>query len=204
MRHSISGERRGVRIIGGTWRGRTVRTLSGDKLRPTSDKVRESLFAILGGRVAGRDFLDLFAGSGSVGIEALSRGANRAVFVENHGHALRMIVRNLEAVGGRERGFALRGDLPGAVGRIARFELDVGCVYIDPPYDAGLLAPTLEAVCRLSAVGSETVIVCEHRTKNPLEPPSDAIVQTDRRRYGSTSLSFYRVLETGSQPESIR
>jgi 16S rRNA (guanine966-N2)-methyltransferase len=182
-----------MRVTGGELRGRTVRSLRGDRMRPTHDRVRESVFAILADRFAGRDFLDLFAGTGTVGIEALSRGARRAVFVENHAAAAKLIERNLADLDLASRGTVVRGDLPGALIRVPRVGMDIAVAYLDPPYESDAYGAVVAAIVRLGVVAPGGTIVAEHGVKKDLELAATGIVQTDERRYGHTRLTFYRV-----------
>src|SRR2546428_8385379 len=118
-----------MRVIGGEFRSRRLKTLPGMALRPTPDRLREALFNVLARRVTGAVFLDAYAGSGAVGIEALSRGAARAIFVEKHPGAVRVIHENLSALGLEERALVLRSP---AIPMLPRQRADI--VFLDPPY----------------------------------------------------------------------
>src|SRR5438105_5921521 len=127
-----------MRVIAGKYRSRLLKSLKGATLRPTSDRLRETLFNVLGERVAGARFLDLFAGTGAVGIEALSRGADESVFIENHAPAVALIRRNLESLGitGAAQVFwldALRG-LAKIAGQSHPTDRPFDFVFLDPPY----------------------------------------------------------------------
>ena len=179
-----------VRVSGGELRGFQLAEPGGARLRPTSALVREAVFNVLGGRVEGAAALDLFAGTGALGIEALSRGAARAVFVENHRGAARAIVQSLARAGLAERGTVVRGALPGA---LASLEGTFDLIFLDPPYDSERAAPTLAGAAPLLAAGG--AVVHEHRSRyNPPErPPGLALVE--RRVYGDTAVAFYEPLE---------
>ncbi len=175
-----------MRIIAGTYGGRRLTAPSGSRTRPTSDRVREALFSILGARVAGARVLDLFAGSGALGIEALSRGAESAVFVDDAPAAVRAIRANLDTLGaGAEvrRADALRF-LGAAPAGGAQYDL----VFLDPPYRlADTLADRLsEALPAVLAPGAVAVAESDRRAPIALDLPL-----LDERRYGDTLIRIY-------------
>jgi 16S rRNA (guanine966-N2)-methyltransferase len=182
---------RGVRIVAGSLGGRVLRAPAGAHTRPTSERVREALFSILGPPPSpdGGQVLDLFAGSGALGIEALSRGAARAVFIDKARPALDTLRRNLAELGVADRSETILGDGVAYLGRPA-----VGpfrWVFIDPPYRTELAARALAALPR-SALTADAVVVVEHDRRNsPAEVYGD-LLRTDSRRYGDTCLSLYR------------
>jgi 16S rRNA (guanine966-N2)-methyltransferase len=182
---------RGVRIVAGSLGGRVLRAPAGAHTRPTSERVREALFSILGPPPSpyGGQVLDLFAGSGALGIEALSRGAARAVFIDKARPALDTLRRNLAELGVTDRSETILGDGVAYLGRPA-----VGpfrWVFIDPPYRTELAARALAALPR-SALTADAVVVVEHDRRNsPAEVYGD-LLRTDSRRYGDTCLSLYR------------
>ncbi|MCS7294824.1 MAG: 16S rRNA (guanine(966)-N(2))-methyltransferase RsmD [Chloroflexota bacterium] len=178
--------RRQLRVTGGEARGTPLAEPRGVRLRPTTGLVREALFNILGEKVRGARVLDLFAGTGALGIEALSRGAASAVFVERDRETCQTILRNLAAAGYAERGTVIRGRLPEALQWI---EGPFDIVLLDPPYGAPEGGETLAAVSRLLAPGG--VVVYEHASRyNPPGRPT-GLVLVDERTYGDTTLSFY-------------
>jgi 16S rRNA (guanine966-N2)-methyltransferase len=175
-----------MRVIAGTYGGRTLKAPPGSSTRPTSDRVREALFSILGARVGGARVLDLFAGSGALGIEALSRGAESAVFVDDAPAAIRAIRANLEALeidAGVRRADALRF-LGAASSGGAQYDL----VFLDPPYQlADRLASRLsEALPAVLAPGAVAVAESDRRAPLALDLPL-----LDERRYGDTLIRIY-------------
>ena len=179
-----------VRVTGGDLRGFQLAEPGGARLRPTSALVREAIFNVLAPRIEGAAVLDLFAGTGALGIEALSRGASRAVFVESHRQSARAIVQSLARAEASERGSVVRGALPGAIGSLdGPFDL----IFLDPPYDSEQAFPTLSEVAPLLAGGG--LVVYEHRSRyNPPERPL-GLTLTDRRVYGDTAVAFFVTLE---------
>lgn len=179
------------RIIGGSGKGRRLRTASGEATRPTGARVRQTLFDILAPRVAGCRFLDAFAGSGGVGLEALSRGASRVVLVDTSAAAVeaaRENARALAAGGGEVQVF--RQDARIALQALADDGRQFDVVYLDPPYASELYEPLLELVgARLVAAGG--VAVAEHFHKRQLPERIGALVRTRQKRIGDHCLSFY-------------
>jgi 16S rRNA (guanine966-N2)-methyltransferase len=179
---------RGVRIVAGSLGGRVLRAPPGAQTRPTSERVREALFSIIGPPDGGQ-VLDLFAGSGALGIEALSRGAGRAVFIDKARQALDMLRRNLAGLGVADRAETVLGDGVAYLGRpgVGPFRW----VFIDPPYRSDLAARALAALPR-TALTADAVVVVEHDRRNsPVDSCGD-LIRTDSRRYGDTCLSLYR------------
>ncbi len=179
-----------MRIVAGELGGRVLRAPHGAATRPTSEKVRQALFNILGPPADEVHVLDLFAGSGALGLEALSRGAASATFVERARPALIALRGNLAelAVGARARVVATD---------VAGFLAAPGpgpawtWIFLDPPYAAGVVAATLAALPadRLTA---DAIVVVEHAHRDPHPERAGFLLRTDLRRYGDTSLSWYR------------
>ncbi len=175
-----------MRVIAGRYGGRRLKTPAGEATRPTSDRVREALFSILGTRVQDARVLDLFAGSGALGLEALSRGAREATFVESAPAALAALRANLAALGADAevvRADALRW-LRGAPAGARQYDL----VFLDPPYRraAELGAPLSASLPALLAPGA--LVVAESDRRAPLEL---TITRTDERRYGDTLIRIH-------------
>jgi 16S rRNA (guanine(966)-N(2))-methyltransferase RsmD len=185
-----------MRIIAGEFRSRTLAAPPGLATRPTSDRLRETLFNVLAPRMEGAGFLDLYAGSGAVGLEALSRGARRVVFVERAEAALKVLRGNLARLGVKS-GFRLETRTVGAflrrAGEIAEgFDL----VFLDPPYDAGEeYAATLGLLGAASAglLAAGAVVIAEHRRKERLEERYGSLERTRLLEQGDAGLSFYAV-----------
>lgn len=185
-----------MRIIAGTYRSRLVKSLRGRALRPTSDQLRETLFNVLGDGVAGSRFLDLFAGTGAMGIEALSRGAREVVFVENHAPAATLIRRNLESLSIKNgvtllamdavRGLAMLRS--GQKARSAPFDY----IFLDPPYAAASdYARVLESLGGGDLVAPGGVVIAEHRRKFALPDEVGALECYRVLKQGDAALSFY-------------
>jgi 16S rRNA (guanine966-N2)-methyltransferase len=181
-----------MRLSGGTLRNRVVFAPATDAVRPTPGRVKEALFSILADRIAESRVLDLFAGTGAIGFEALSRGASEAVFVERHARQAAAIVRTAESLGVADRSKVLVVDATRAAARLhGRFDL----VYADPPYADDPPARIFEALRERGSIDTETIAVYERRSgakRPPLESPG---FTTEREeRYGEVTLQFLRAV----------
>ncbi len=195
-----------MRVIAGKYRGRTLHSLRGVDIRPTSDRLRETLFNILTAgnpeALQGTVWLDLFAGTGAVGIEALSRGAKQVYFVENADPAAKLIEQNLERLGIGEGYKILRQDLVDVLWRLRRERVAADVVFLDPPYrmrDA--YERSLKALADSSQVWAMTLVIAEHEKK--FDPGADfgSLRRIRKLVQGDSALSFYRI---GGQPDLSR
>jgi 16S rRNA (guanine966-N2)-methyltransferase len=171
-----------MRIVAGAWRGRQIKAPHGDLVRPTGDRVREAWMSIVNRWLADARVLDLFAGSGALGLESLSRGAREAHFVEKAAPSLKIIGENIETLGAADRAVVHRADALEFLDQSRDERFDVA--FADPPYDQGLATAVAE---RWLARPFADVIGLEHRRDEILPGNPDI------RRYGGTTLSFYYV-----------
>ena len=180
----------GQRIIGGKLKGKKLHPVHGDLIRPTGDRQRETIFNILSGNVHGAVVLDLFAGTGALGIEALSRGAAFAVFIDVHKIALSLLGRNLRSCGLEKQTTVVRWNIQKGLECLSAAGLTFNLAFMDPPYHRDYLEPTLEHLYRSGCLDNGAVIVVEHAPAEPI--PEKDIVYTlyDQRRYGKTLVSF--------------
>jgi 16S rRNA (guanine966-N2)-methyltransferase len=172
-----------MRVIGGEFRSRALKSLPGLEVRPTPDRLREALFNVLAPRISGAVFADLYAGTGAVGIEALSRGASRAIFVEQNRAAVGVLHQNLKSLGLEARAEVRQAR---AAALLATIGADI--VFLDPPY--ALAGEYETALTKLGARPSSLVIV-QHDVRLKLEPAYGALRQTRVLRQGDNCLSFY-------------
>ena len=181
------------RIIGGAGKGRRLKTAAGDSTRPTGARVRQSLFDILAPVIPGCRFLDAFAGSGGVGLEALSRGAAKVVLVDRGVSAVEAAKENARALahaGGEVQVF--RQDARTAIGALADQGMRFDIVYLDPPYAGDLYEPLLSLLGEGPLLAEGGVVVAEHFHKRSLPATIGALVRTREKRVGDHCLSFYR------------
>ena len=181
-----------MRIISGSARGTKLVSLGSANIRPTLDRVKESFFNQIGPGLEGLTFLDLFAGSGSMGIEALSRGADAVVFVEPNPEAQRIIIQNLKKCKiTAERWALLKHPALTALNTLQERNFDL--VYLDPPFANELYGPTLRGLSSSGIVCKNTLIVVEHSHKTVLHKNYDKLALYKDRRLGDSCLSFFRL-----------
>ncbi|MDE0212929.1 MAG: 16S rRNA (guanine(966)-N(2))-methyltransferase RsmD [Deltaproteobacteria bacterium] len=186
-----------MRIIGGSARGRRIAAPKGSAIRPTADRVREALFNILPRDLAGMRVLDLFAGSGSLSLEALSRGAESALLVDESAAAAKLIRRNVDALGFTDRARIWTHPVGKALSRLADEGGAYDAIFLDPPYDGGWVGKTLAAVARTGTLKAEGVAVAEHSPRERVEEQYGPLACRDRRQYGDTVLSFFGIDNEG-------
>ena len=187
-----------MRITAGKFAGRTLEFPKGPRIRPTQDQVRQALFNIIGVKVEQARVLDLFAGSGSLGIEALSRGAAHATFLDRSGFSIGAIETNLERLLGKsawEYSTFLKSDVLLALPKLAAKAKLFDLVFVDPPYDGDLVKKTLSAISRYAIVSETGWVVAEHAKRDPLPPefegPARHLKLQRLETYGDTALALY-------------
>ncbi|MDO5123586.1 MAG: 16S rRNA (guanine(966)-N(2))-methyltransferase RsmD [Eubacteriales bacterium] len=179
-----------MRVITGTARGKKLETLKGNDVRPTTDMVKEAVFSIIQFQIPGRRFLDMFSGSGQMGIEALSRGAKEAYFLDMSRDAISVIKKNLEATGLSDRGKVANVDSLSFV-KTTGEKFDV--VFLDPPYGKGICEKALEVLPRVMNRGG--VIICETEISETLPETSGDFALDRTYRYGKIKITTYRLPE---------
>ena len=186
-----------LRIIGGERRGFTLASPRNSDLRPTSNRVREALFDILGPAIVGSRVLDLFAGTGAVGLEALSRGAATCLFIESAPAAAALIRANLKSCRFENRGEIWSGTLPGAMDRLDdRPGFDF--VFLDPPYDGGLGFEVLQRIGSGRVLAPRGRVAFEHRKSEAIRPEFGHLRHRRTARYGDSEISLF----TASTPQT--
>lgn len=180
-----------MRVIGGFAKGRTLLSFKGLQIRPTSDKVRESIFNILAGVPITYRVLDLFAGTGAMGIEAISRGVKDVVFVESDIKAVRIIKKNLVKCGFSTKARILRMDCLEAIRYLAHKGSRFDLVFFDPPYDYPLTVDTLEYMSEKDLLATRATVVVEASRRIPLDVLSITMELSKTRIYGDTAIYFF-------------
>ncbi len=174
-----------MRVITGSARGRKLKTPENYDIRPTTDNVKEALFNIIQFDIEGRRVLDLFADTGQLGIEALSRGAESCVFIDESREAVRIVKENLKACG--LSGTVLQTDALDYLRREEKFDL----IFLDPPYDAGLYEPALTAINSVDKLSDGGIIICETRREIPLPELTAPYRKGKEYRYGKVKICVY-------------
>ncbi len=176
-----------MRVITGIARGRNLEALPGDDVRPTYDRVKEAMFSIIQFEIEGRRVLDLFAGSGQLGIEALSRGAQSATFIDNSKKSIEIVRKNLAAVKMSDKATVIQADAASFMANCAgRFDI----AFLDPPYDSKLIEKVLPDVARRMAEGG--VIICETDLSGELPETAEDFNIYRTYKYGKTKITVYR------------
>lgn len=183
-----------MRIISGQNRGQRIQTLKGMQLRPTSDQMRETLFDVLGPKVQGSIFLDTYAGSGAVGLEALSRGAKEVVFVEYHRAAVDLIRRNLAALKMKDGFYLMNTRVVRALERLEEEGTVFDFIFLDPPYsETREYHQVLRHLGRSHLVTPASFVIAEHSRHYFLEERYNRLERTRSIRHGDAELTFYRL-----------
>ncbi|MDD4189647.1 MAG: 16S rRNA (guanine(966)-N(2))-methyltransferase RsmD [Eubacteriales bacterium] len=182
-----------IRVIAGKAGGLQLKTLEGIATRPTSDKVKGSLFNILAPEISGSAVLDLFSGTGALGIEALSRGAKRAVFIDNNPKCAKVIKENLRHTGFAEMSSVMISDGISAIRKLSLSGEKFDMIFIDPPYKSHIIIEVLKQLSKGDIIKPETIITLESDTKNDLPDSLGMLKAYKRRNHGRTSLIFYRM-----------
>lgn len=182
-----------MRVIAGSARGLRLTAPAGLQTRPTADRVKEALFSIIASRreMAGARILDICAGTGSLGIEALSRGAASCVFIEQDRHVLAQLEKNLAKAGLADRGECLLFDALKGLKALSLKRKVFDIVFFDPPYLSNLYLPVVEALSSFSLLDEAGLLVAETSARSPLADRFETLVKIDRRVYGETALEFF-------------
>jgi 16S rRNA (guanine966-N2)-methyltransferase len=180
-----------VRVISGKYRGRRLKTVEGLAVRPTSDRLRETLFNILAPRIKGSRFLDICAGSGAVGIEALSRGANHVSFVDSSRRACSAIQANLDTIGVTNEATIVNQDAVSALKQLSSSDGQFDIIFFDPPYESDVYSRVLRELGEGDLPAPDAVVVVEHRAKHPPERTYGRLEIFRTVKQGESSLAFF-------------
>lgn len=187
-----------MRIIAGSAKGRTFEALEGRSTRPTLDRVREAMFGMIQFDVENADVLDLFAGSGALGLEALSRGARHAVFCDSDRSAAKLVEKNLQKLGFADMAEVFCRDALGLLRSLADQKRRFSLVLLDPPYEAGLYEPVLKQLLELGLLRAGCIVILEHNYLSPVEAPSERFKAGKPHRYGDVGVTKF--VYTGFDP----
>lgn len=180
----------GVRVISGSARGLKLNTPGDDRVRPTTDRVKESMFNIVQDWVYDSQVLDLFAGSGALGIEALSRGASQAVFCDNSLDSIKIIKSNIEKARVADRSQIVSGDFKRCLRDMEAKNQSFDMIFVDPPYYKGLFEEVLDTIRACKILKKDGIVIVEHDAKRPIGQVEGLEVYKEKK-YGITMLTFY-------------
>ncbi|AOT68405.1 16S rRNA (guanine(966)-N(2))-methyltransferase RsmD [Geosporobacter ferrireducens] len=180
-----------MRVIAGLAKGRRLKSPVGLATRPTTDRIKESIFSILHPYLLESYVLDLFSGTGNLGIEALSRGAEKAIFVDNNKNSIRVICENIEITGFKEKSKVFHQEALKTIRELAHLEQKYDIVFMDPPYLKGFIIPCVQAIEEEGLLSSTGIIVIEHDSKDVLPEKFAKLTRIKNRKYGNTTISIY-------------
>jgi 16S rRNA (guanine(966)-N(2))-methyltransferase RsmD len=180
-----------MRVIGGNAKGRRLKVPKGPAVRPTSDRVKEALFNILPHDLSGIRLLDLFAGTGNVSIEAISRGAAEAILIDSSEQSGKVIRENLRSVGFTDRANVRIAPVSRVLRLLARRGESFDMIFLDPPYQRNWVKVCLEAIAGGNLLRASGTLVVEHSAREQPEAEYGSLVLKDQRKYGDTWLSFF-------------
>ncbi|BFT73119.1 16S rRNA (guanine(966)-N(2))-methyltransferase RsmD [Paenibacillus sp. P36] len=181
-----------MRVISGSAKGRSLKAVPGISTRPTTDKVKEAIFSMIGPYFDGGQVLDLFAGTGGLGIEALSRGMDKAVFIDIEKKSIDTIQHNLQVAGLKDQAEIYRTDAARALKALAKREQQFQLVFLDPPYKMKVIVDLINAMETQAIVEASTTIVVEHDAKDVLDDVIGGFQQQRRADYGDTAVTIYK------------
>ncbi|OPJ56920.1 16S rRNA (guanine(966)-N(2))-methyltransferase RsmD [Alkalithermobacter paradoxus] len=180
-----------MRVISGSVKGHRLKTPKSTDIRPTSDRVKESIFNIINNKVLDSFVLDLFCGTGSLGIECLSRGANMCTFVDNGKESINLLRENLKNTKFTDKSEVIFADAIGGINKLSvkRDRFDI--IFMDPPYLKNLIVPALEEISKRELLEEDGIILVEHDIKDILPEKVENLVRYREKKYGNTNISFY-------------
>ena len=180
-----------MRIITGDFKGRRLEMPVGKDIRPTTEKVKEAIFSIIAGNIPGAVCVDLFSGTGNLGLEALSRGAEKCYFADNSRESLNLIKRNIEMCRAEEWSVVIPGDYERTLTRLGERGEKIDIFFLDPPYREGLYEKCFELIREYDLLAEEGIIVAEHGEREPLPEEIEGYIVLKQKNYGSIAITIY-------------
>ncbi|MBP6125259.1 MAG: 16S rRNA (guanine(966)-N(2))-methyltransferase RsmD [Leptotrichiaceae bacterium] len=181
-----------MRIISGKLKNRQIKSREGKETRPTLERIKESIFSIIGTEIIDSKFLDLYAGTGNIAIEALSRGARRAVLIEHDKEALRIIIDNLNNLNLDSMARAYKNDVLRAIEILGRKNEKFNIIFMDPPYKENVTTETIKGISKAELLEKDGIIISEHSVYEKLDDKIGNFVKYDERNYNKKIISFYK------------
>ncbi|WP_250673304.1 16S rRNA (guanine(966)-N(2))-methyltransferase RsmD [Paraclostridium ghonii] len=180
-----------MRVISGKARGLKLNTPKNEDVRPTTDRVKESLFNIINGYIIDGEVLDLFAGTGSLGIECLSRGSSKCVFVDLNKSSIDIVKSNIKKARVEANSEVMNTDFKSAIEKVKNNSYKFDVIFMDPPYYKDMFIDALEKVEHSNILKEDGVIVVEHDTKHEFPKNVGRLIKSRNKKYGNTTLTFY-------------
>jgi 16S rRNA (guanine966-N2)-methyltransferase len=180
-----------MRIIAGSAKGKSIKCRDGFDTRPTTDRVKESLFSMIAPYISEAKVLDLFSGTGNIALEAISRGASRAVMIEKEKDALRVIIENVNSLGFEDQCRAYKNETLRALTILGKKNEKFDIIFLDPPYKDNVCTKVIEKIAETGILAKNGLIIAEHHILEDMEEAISEFKKVDERRYGKKELSFY-------------
>ena len=180
-----------MRVIAGFYKGRRLERIQNDSIRPTSDRVKEALFSILGEKIINCRFLDLFAGSGGIGIEAMSRGAEEVIFIDSSWDSIKILKNNLKNIGLEDKAEVYNTSYTNGINKLSLRKKQFDIIYVDPPYKSNFSHNALKRIFKDNILAEYGIIILEHSIKESLEEEIVEYELFKKKTYGNTQLLFY-------------
>ena len=180
-----------MRVTAGTLKNRKIKSREGRETRPTLERIKEAIFSIIGDKVVDAKFLDLYSGTGNIAIEALSRGAKRAVMIEQDKEALRIIIDNIDILGLTNVSRAYKNDVSRAIEILGRKNEKFDIIFLDPPYKENISISTIEKVSENNILAEGGIIISEHSIYEKMPEKIGNFVKYDERNYNKKIVTFY-------------
>ncbi|MBU5677374.1 16S rRNA (guanine(966)-N(2))-methyltransferase RsmD [Alkaliphilus sp. MSJ-5] len=184
-----------MRVISGKARGHALKAPQGLNTRPTADRVKESIFNIVQSKLYGSIVIDLFAGSGNLGIESLSRNASKAYFIDNNKNSIQSIRENLKKTNLGNSSIVIQMDVLSAIKKLSTQGVKANIIFLDPPYSKGFVAPTLEDIFSFEILQSDGIVVVEHNKTDEIPESVHNLQKYRTNNYGDVAVSFYELRE---------
>lgn len=184
-----------MRVISGKARGLKLNAPKNDDVRPTTDRVKESLFNMINSYIMDSDVLDLFAGTGSLGIECLSRGSNKCIFVDNSKESINIVKSNIKKARVESESTILNLDFKSAINSLGLKNEKFDIIFMDPPYYKNMFSDALGSIDNKNLLKEDGIIVVEHDTKDKFPDNIGRLYKTRDKKYGNTTITFYKVEE---------
>ena len=180
-----------MRVTAGTLKNRKIKSREGRETRPTLERIKEAIFSIIGDKVVDAKFLDLYSGTGNIAIEALSRGAKRAVMIEQDKEALRIIIDNIDTLGLTNVSRAYKNDVSRAIEILGRKNEKFDIIFLDPPYKENISISTIGKVSENNILAESGIIISEHSIYEKMPEKIGNFVKYDERNYNKKIVTFY-------------
>lgn len=180
-----------MRIVAGEFKGRKLEMPENYDIRPTSEKVKEAIFSMIAGNIPDAVCVDLFSGTGSIGLEAISRGATKCYFCDNSKTSLEITKRNIGKCKAEDRAMVISGDFEKGLSMISDRESKVDIIFLDPPYKEGLYERCFEMISNLNCLADDGIIVAEHHSKDLFAENISGFEKLKEKKYGSIGITIY-------------